>query len=501
MKTNFLNRNLRAKVSLSVIVPLLFILGIFTFVENKRHEESLYNNMSILATHSSAVVESNLRHSMLKNDFSEVRSLLDTIGKDENFRVVYVLDTSGEVIFAPDKEGVGTKLENTAPDCQACHQLPAEERPGSIIIKLDDNQRVFRSMNPIENSPACGECHDPDDRILGLLLTDISMDPVEKGLSADLRENIIWWVGGIGITVLIVNFVLSQFVLSRLKILTEAVSGLGQGKSPIPVPETQPDEIGQLAVAFNQMVGQIEAHNQENYNLSESLRQESAQRGVLLRRLITAQEDERSRIARELHDELGQSLSALALRIEAVQQMINSDPEQTENQLISIQDLIKGTIDQMYNLILDLRPSALDDLGLPAALRACADRLLSHSHVEFELETSQLSRRLPPVIETTIYRIFQEALTNVVRHAKATQVGIALASYPDDCFVGTIEDNGVGFELDEIHTLGNSTRGLGLMGIRERVSQLSGDVEIISKPGEGTILYVKIPLSKEAVCE
>lgn len=501
MNGKFLSRNLRAKVSLSVIGPLLIILGIFTVVETKRHEESLYNNMSLLASHSSAVVEANLRHSMLKNDFSEVRSLLDTIGQDENFRVVYVLDTSGEVIFAPNKEGVGTKLENTAPDCQVCHRLPVEERPGSVIVKLDDNQRVFRSMNPIENSPACGECHDPDDRLLGLLLTDISMDPVEKGLSADLRENIIWWAGGIAITVVIVNIVLSHFVLSRIKILTAAVAGLGQGKSLAPVPETQSDEIGQLAVAFNLMAHQIESRNQENYSLSEDLRHESTQRGELLKRLITAQEDERRRIARELHDELGQSLSALALRFEAVQQIIDSDSEQTEEQLDSIQDLIRGTVDQMYNLILDLRPSALDDLGLPAALRACADRLLSNSRVSVELETSQLSRRLPPVIETTVYRIFQEALTNIVRHADATQVKISLASRPDDSFVGTIVDDGVGFEASGMRTDVNSTRGLGLMGIQERVSQLCGEVTILSSPGEGTTLYVKIPLSEEVICE
>lgn len=491
---SFLPSGLRAKVLLGVVIPLLIILGAFTLIEYFRRQEIILDSLSILATHSGQVVEANLRQAMLDDNFAEVQTLLDAIGNTGQFRVVYLLDLTGEVIFAPHEEGIGVQLNNQQPDCIACHALTTQERPQSIVVTAEDGQRVFRNMYPIVNRAECNECHEPDNRLLGLLLTDIPTAPMESALHADLRENLLWWAGTILMTVLVVNLVLNRFVLRRLERLAAAIAGLGDGQGYPVLPEEQPDEIGQLGITFNLMARQVETRQRENDLLSDSLRRQNAQRGELLKRFITAQEGERKRVARELHDELGQSLSGLALRAKILERHIDSGANGAQEQLNAIHDLVQDTTDRMYNLILDLRPSVLDDLGLAAALRVYAGRLLAETDIIFELDASGLSERLPPPVETALYRVFQETLSNVARHAQATRVLVSLNIH-DRSFEGVISDNGCGFDLEHVPLDGQSPRGMGLLGMRERVAQCSGQLDIVSQPGSGTRVVVRIPLT------
>jgi signal transduction histidine kinase len=489
--------SLRAKVTLSVVLPLMVILGSFTIIEYVRQREAVLANLSILASQTGEVIENSVLHEMLSRNLGGLQSTLDAIGGGEMIHDLYLLDTSGRVVFAPEGEGVGLILSNRDPTCQPCHRLPAAERPSSIAVALPGGQRVFRSMNPIENRPACQECHAPDQRLLGLLLTDISMAPLEAPLAAELRENLLWWVATILVTVLVVNVALSRFVLRRLEGLTSAITLLRQGQLTSPLSEGEPDEIGQLSSAFNGMARRVETRDAENRALAESLRRQSVQRGELLKRLITAQEDERKRVARELHDALGQPLAGLALRVEAMERLIESDPENALEQLEQISALSARTADRMYDLILDLRPSALDDLGLAAALHAHAEKLLAGSGVGFTLDDSGLRDRLPQELETALYRTFQEAMSNIVRHAGAQHVRVTLVRR-DGVFEGEIRDDGRGFDPQAVNLDGKASRGLGLLGMRERVMQCGGQLEIISKPGSGTRLRIQVPLEEIA---
>ncbi len=493
-----LSRSLRVRVTMGVVLPLILILGVLTFIEYSRYRTTVLNNASVLASHSGEVIESSLQHAMLESDFDEVQSLLDTVGSLHEFQVVYLLDTSGHVMFAPDGEGVGQRLNNQEPACQPCHRLPADKRPRSIVVTAPSGERVFRSMHPIENDPACAQCHDPNERLLGLLLTDLSMAPLEEALRADLYEHLAWWVATVLMTVLVVNLVLSRFVLSRLEHLAVAVQRFGQDQRPPSALDAHRDEIGQLASAFSTMAHQVHARGEENQRLSEDLRQQSAVRGELLKRLITAQEDERQRIARELHDELGQGLTGLSLRVEALQRLVSSDPDRLDDQIPPIKALITETTDRMYNLILDLRPSALDDLGLVVAVSSYAERLLDGTGIVFHVHNELKSRRLPPAVETCLYRIFQEALTNVVRHAQAHRVEIALVERAG-LLDASIEDDGCGFDPAVVKMNGTDHRGLGLLGIRERARQCGGQIDIVSQPGHYTRIEMRIPL-EEGVC-
>jgi signal transduction histidine kinase len=471
------------------------MLGFSTVVAYIRLQKIFLDQLSSLASHSGQLIEDNLRHEMVDSDLEGIQVILDTVNENDDFQIVYVMDTESKVVFAPNGEGIGISLDNNQPDCQPCHGLRTEERPSSVIVTATNGQRVFRSMQPIENSTECAECHDPNERILGLLLTDIPIAPFEKDLASSLRGNLFWWAGIILLTILMVHFIINRFVLLRLERLVEVISGFGQKESAPLLQKSHPDEIGQLVDTFNDMAQRVELHNEENNALSESLRRESARKADLLKRLISAQEDERKRVARELHDELGQSLAGLALQAEVLERFINSDKSRAFEQLNQIKDLIKETTDQMYDLILALRPSSLDHLGLVPALHSYADKVLDNLGIEFVIDAKTLSKRLPPEIETVVFRIIQEALSNVIRHANATKVEISLVQ-SNGHFEGKISDDGKGFDLDSVNLHDNAPRGLGMLGMQERVVQCGGQLKFHSTPGHGTKVYIRIPLTK-----
>ncbi len=489
------SRGLRVKVTLGIVLPLVLILGAFTTIEFARHQKAVFTNLSFLASQIGQVIENGIQHEMLTQNPQGLQHMLDAIGQDRSIRIVYLLDTSGRVVFAPEGTGVGTRLDNRDSTCQPCHRLPAAERPGSVVVTLAGGQRVFRSMNPIENQPACHACHNPGQRLIGLLLTDISMAPLEAPLKADLREYLLWWAGTILVTVLIVNLAMSRLVIHRLEGVAQALASFGRGNLDLRLATDSADEIGQLASAFNLMGQRIQIEEAENRALSENLRHHVAQQREMLKRLITAQEDERKRVARELHDELGQALAGLALQVKILEYYINSDGGRAQEQLNQIRALITQTSDRMYDLIMALRPSVLDDLGLAAAIRAYTDQLLRGSGIDFQLNAGSMSERLPPDLETALYRIIQEALNNILRHAKAKKVSVKL-SRTDNIFEAEILDDGQGFIPETVRTDGLSSRGLGLLGMQERITQCGGDLEIVSQPGSGTCIRIHVPLKE-----
>jgi signal transduction histidine kinase len=490
--------SLRARVTLSVILPLILILGTFMVMQYRNQQDLMLKNMALFAAQTGLTIQNSLQRAMLDHNQEELQHILDSIGSNRTLRVVYLLDTSGKVIFAPESQGVGSRLDNRDPTCQPCHRLPPDQRPSSVVVTLADGKRVFRSMNPIVNEAECQSCHDPSQRLNGILLTDISMAPIEASLLRDLWDHIIWWVAAILVSALIANLVIDRFVLRRLEALNTAMKRLGLGQRSSPLPENQADEIGQVSLAFNEMVRQVETRNAENRQLSEDLHRQNTERGELLKRQISAQENERKRVARELHDELGQALAVLSLQTEAAHQYLFDRPDQAGKILDQTQALINDTSESMYNLILALRPSLLDDLGLVPALRSHAERILKDTSIVLTLDSSGLANRLPPELETVLYRVFQEAITNTVRHACASNLRISL-SQADGYFVGTIADDGKGFDPEARHSTLDGPCGLGLLGMQERVVQYNGQLEIHSEVGRGTEIRIRVPLQEVSI--
>jgi PAS domain S-box-containing protein len=229
---------------------------------------------------------------------------------------------------------------------------------------------------------------------------------------------------------------------------------------------------------------------------AEIVFRESAEtsRRELLQRLATAQEDERRRIARDLHDQMAQHLTALAIGLKVVKNA-SHQPSVERDWLEKLQALTDLIGREIHNLALKLRPTALDDLGLPTALANYAERWSEQSGVTIDFQAvGPDTGRLPEATETVLYRVVQEALTNVLRHARARRVSLVLQRFPDQAVV-VIEDDGVGFDADSESTEAKDGGQLGLLGMRERVALVSGTLTVESTPGRGTTVIARIPLS------
>jgi signal transduction histidine kinase len=208
-------------------------------------------------------------------------------------------------------------------------------------------------------------------------------------------------------------------------------------------------------------------------------------------RLMETQESERRRIARELHDQTGQALTALKMNLEAIRN--SSQGDATGLKVSESVDIVDDLLEQVRNLSLDLHPAVLDDFGLPAALRCYARRLAQRGGLELDLKIDDFAERLPPAIETGCFRVAQEALTNVARHARARRVLVELRS--DGMTVHLlVRDDGIGFDAAAGPADGPADRHLGLLSMRERVTLVGGEIVVASKSGSGTEIAASFPL-------
>ncbi|MFZ5857219.1 MAG: GAF domain-containing protein [Chloroflexota bacterium] len=253
----------------------------------------------------------------------------------------------------------------------------------------------------------------------------------------------------------------------------------------------------------------------ENARLYAEVQRKERIRGELLTKALAAQEDERKRIARELHDDVSQSLTALLYEAEDGLEM---DAQlTTQKRLQSICDLTQHTLDNIHKLIFDLRPSMLDQLGLVPAVRWLAETRLESRGLRVTVNASSASmekfsddHRLAPEIETGLYRVIQEAINNIARHAAARNVEISL-ELENETFRVSIIDDGIGFDWSELNIAANKNleenntdtpetmRGLGLMGMQERIELLGGELEILTTLGNGTQVHIHVPLHERSL--
>lgn len=226
--------------------------------------------------------------------------------------------------------------------------------------------------------------------------------------------------------------------------------------------------------------------------ISERIRTEKA-RVRLLRQIVRAQEDERRRIARDIHDHLGQQMTALRLNLEALDKGGGED-EELRRKLVEQTKTIAAQLDADVDFLAwELRPAALDDIGLAEALGNYLREWSKHSGIEAQFHTTGMdAERLAPETETNLYRITQEALNNIMKYSRATRADVLLERR-DHQVVLIIEDNGVGFNPQKAASV-DAAKGMGIIGMRERAALVGGTLEIESKPKEGTTIFARVPV-------
>ncbi|MCB0034617.1 MAG: sensor histidine kinase [Anaerolineales bacterium] len=282
--------------------------------------------------------------------------------------------------------------------------------------------------------------------------------------------------GGFFISYCVNRWVL-RIALQPLDKLQDAVDLVGRSDLTARVvsPPVSDERFDQLIDTFNEMLSQLE--------------QDAARSRSLSRHILQAQEDERQRLARELHDEAAQALTSLLVRLRLLERAY--DPAEAQQRVAELRELTAQALEEVRRVALDLRPKILDDLGLVAALEWRVDELNAADSVKASFQAEGLHGRLPRETELVFYRIGQEALSNVIRHSQANQVEVTLRQ-AEECVQLEIFDNGQGFDpaiVDREHR-----QGLGLLGMHERVGMIDGFVQIESAPGRGCRIVVEAPL-------
>lgn len=272
----------------------------------------------------------------------------------------------------------------------------------------------------------------------------------------------------------------------------------------------------QLREAKNELEGRVDARTKELADVNQSLLQEisghvqtegflrASEQALatsrqelrdLAARLLTVQEEERRRISRDLHDDINQRLAMLVVQAESLEAALPASAVACGKELRSIQDRLTELSDDVRHLAYQFHPSILDDLGLPVALQRLIDECASRSNLAISLDVMTPPKAIPQAVSTCLYRIAQECLANIMKHARATQARVSLASTADGITL-TVQDDGVGFDTQQAV---DNPRGLGLVSMAERVRLVHGTVTIDSIPQQGTRLSIHVPRAEVSV--
>ncbi|MBV9132907.1 MAG: sensor histidine kinase [Chloroflexi bacterium] len=291
-------------------------------------------------------------------------------------------------------------------------------------------------------------------------------------------------VAGFGASVLI-NAAVLTLALQPLHALEKTVDRVATGDLSARAHHVlfRDPDVERLGDTLNGMLDVLQEHRKQLQKMSEQV--------------LAAQEDERKRIARELHDETAQALTTLLIRLKILEKA-RTDTE-VRGQIDELRELTADTLEAVRKLAVELRPATLDDLGLLAALEAYTESYRSRMPVRVTFKANGFEdrdRRLPPQIELVLYRVVQEALTNVAKHANAHAIQVQLSRGRADV-VASVEDDGDGFEVEDM--MRSRERGLGLFGMQERLALVRGQLEIDSEPSHGTRVTARVPLNAAGV--
>ncbi len=402
---------------------------------------------------------------LTNNLFALYQLLKDTIENNEDVRYAFILGPDGNVVVHSFGQGFPA-------DLAGANGVGGEQRSSIQVFRTEEGL-IHDVAVPILDGEA-GVAR------VGMMeghLRQAVNELTNRQLTATALVSLFGILGALVLTA----------VLTRpTQELVEVTKAVSRGDLHRRVKVLARDEIGQLGQAFNRMTENLERSRQE-LELKEQMRVQ------LLSKVISAQEEERKRIARELHDETSQALTSLLVGLKVLEN--SGTPAEARRMAGELRQLAGQTLEAVHDLALELRPSALDDLGLVAALSRYCKEYADKMRIQVDLEATGFDGRprLAAQVELTLYRIIQEALTNVAKHADARNASVVL-DYRESAVSAIIEDDGRGFNVSQVIQSEIKERRLGLFGMQERASLLGGRLTVESQPGTGTTVYVSIPL-------
>jgi signal transduction histidine kinase len=413
-----------------------------------------------------------IQSSATTGDFFAVRQhLKEAIKTFPEIRYIIVRNPNGEIVASTFEKGVPNDLLKISP-----HPCPPD---CSVQTLASSEGLILDARFPVVGGHA----------------GTIQLGVLDRMLSRELgtlTRVVLWGLILCAMIGICLALLLTGILTRPLHHLVQSANRIREGEFETRAEVFSNDEIGRLAVAFNQMAEALERYRKE-VEVKEKARLS------LIERTVQVQEDERKSISRELHDHFGQTLLALLLE---VQSGCKYSPRRCDyahlpdSLCFKVEDKIRQIIDEVHRLAWGMRPSILDDYGLESALARHIEELSKNAglQIDFQFSSPDGLSRLPSRVEVPLFRIAQEAITNMIRHAKASRASVVILRQIHDITM-LVEDDGRGFDPAIVKDKGNQC--LGLMGMKERVNLLGGSFLIESVPGEGTTIRVKIPLNEE----
>jgi signal transduction histidine kinase len=490
---------LRAKLTLlieSLVILVVVVTGIITTQREKGTlEDELRKRGLALANDLAKFAE----RPLLSQDWATLRRFVNHTMKQDYVRYVSIVDPADKVVMHSDLSRIGKIYQNFSHPGTSNPYEPSYSH--AHLIKGRDV--YYNICAPIEVAGAR----------LGTVFLGYSYAAVANEISTAQRQIIL-----IGLATIVFGgifaYFLASFISSPIQRITEAMAQVANGDINAPLMIQRSDEIGTLANSFNKMAEDLGRHRKhlevlveartaalasaneqlqqeiaDRTRAEEELKQSQEQLRELASYLQHVREEERSRIAREIHDELGQALTALKMDVHWLGLRLPTDRQMLMDKIKSMSGIIDTTVQAVRRISSELRPGLLDDLGLTAAIEWQAQEFCSRAGLQCDIRSEPEDIILDQSRSIALFRIFQEALTNIARHAQATQVEIIL----EENFAKVemeIRDNGKGISPGQLA----ASRSFGILGIRERVHSLGGNLSISGAPGQGTVVRVSLPL-------
>ncbi|MCL5986888.1 MAG: sensor histidine kinase [Actinobacteria bacterium] len=458
----------RVKI-MGIVLGLVLLLGVGVIFQIRAiMNQTLADELDKRAVSITSYLASHITDFVLTNNtfviYEHMRDLLDN---NEDIKYAFIADSSGEVIAST----FGARLPD---DLLGANRLIPHQEYNLEILDTEEGL-IHDVAVPILEGEA------------GVVRIGFS-EQYFRGVVAVATRWLILITALVSLAGIFAAYLLTAVITRPIRGLVEATKAVAKGDLKYRAAMWANDEIGHLGAAFNTMIEKLELARNE-------IMEKEKMRTQLIERVISAQEEERKRIARELHDETSQYLTSLMVGLKIAQNASNM--KEARERTAELRTLIEKTLEGVHNLALELRLSVLDDLGLVAAVQKHIREYSRELDIQMSLRTIGMDKkRLPPDIETALYRIVQEALSNVVKHAGAKRVEILL-EHRGSSVVAKIKDDGKGFDVDKVMNPNKEERRLGIFGMYERASLMGGVLTLKSRPAHGTTVFIEIPLDGE----
>jgi signal transduction histidine kinase len=474
-----------------VFVVSFSFTALFIHHESKSLTNALVNNGKLLAK----ILANGSRIGVFSENEKLLKDPVYAILQQEGVIEVAVFSLKGELLKRLEKPGIRSLEKSMRSDGISRDEIFRRLRNSRSPLYLEGKDKfgfwspVFSGSGySVEESLFFEEAMSQrKDHIMGFVGITVDKGPLNKRLNALLFENIL-----IGILFLLIGSGITYIVVRRvtrpLNKLTQGVNILGRGGIGEKVPVETGDEIGKLAKAFNTMSESLKKRE-------EALRDSEKRLQFLSSQLLKAQEKERMRLSKELHDELGQALAILKHRVRSIQRKSLEGQSSVREECGDTIQYIDQIIENVRRLSRDLSPSVLEDLGLSAALRWLVENFVKQHPIQTSLEIANIDHLFSQEAQTNLYRIFQEAFTNIGKHARANNISFAVEKNEDHVSF-FVEDDGEGFDMNQAKARNFDARGMGLATMEERARMLGAALNIESQPGEGTRIVLMIPIEK-----